>query len=81
MHFISPYAIVVCVCVCVCVLCVCVFVCLCACVRACVRACVCDVCGPQENGLRFRRRFCFDLRGITPDIICMSLTQIGFQIP
>ena len=39
MHFILPYAIVICVCV-----------------RMCVSVCVCRICGPQENGLRQRRR-------------------------
>ena len=49
----------------------------CVCVCVCLSVCVCRVCGPQKNGLRLWRRFCFKLRGITPDISCKSLTQIG----
>ena len=67
----------VCVCVrvraCACLCCVGV------CVGVCVCLCVCRVCGPQENGLRYK---CFfTLRGITRDIICKNLTQIRLQIP
>ena len=51
------------------------------CVCVCLFVCVCRDCRPQENGLRYRRRFCFEMREIKPDIICKSLTQIGFQIP
>ena len=68
-HCISPYAIVKCVCVCVRV-CVCVCVCM----------CVCRAWGPQENGLRYRRRFLLKLLGITPDITYKSFTQIELQI-
>ena len=50
----------------------------CVCLSVCV--CECRVCGPQKNGFRQRCRFCFKLRGITPDIIYKSLTQIGLQI-
>ena len=58
-----------------------VSVCVCVCVRVC--ACVCGLsvcmarCGRQENGLRYRHRFSFTLRGMTPNIIYKSLTQIG----
>ena len=54
--------------------CMSVSVCVCVCL------CVCRVCGRQENSLRQKRRF-FKWRGITPDIICKSLTQIELQIP
>ena len=69
------------VCVCVCV-CVCVYVCLCVsvCVCLCVCACVC-VCPFVDLKKRFEIETFFKLRGITPDINCKSLTQIGLQIP
>ena len=54
----------------------CVSVCVCVCLCICVYAAFVD----QENGFGYRRRFCFELREITPNIICKSLTQIGFQI-
>ena len=57
-----------CVCVCICLSCVCVFVCM-----------------PRlwTSGKRFEivTSFFFKLRGMTPDIICKSFTQIGLQIP
>ena len=45
-----------------------------------VYVCVCRVCGPQENGLRWRRHFFKKLLEMTPDIIYKSFTQIGWQI-
>ena len=67
----------VCVCVvCVCV-CVCVYVCVCVCMCVCVSVCVCRVCGPLENGLRYRRHLCSKLLEMTPNIIYKSFTQIG----
>ena len=52
--------------------------------RVCVCVSVC-VCMPRlwTSGKRFEIETCFcaKLRGITPDIICRSLTQILLQIP
>ena len=73
----------VCVCVCVCVcacVCLCVCVCVCVCVWVCVCVCVCRFCESQENGLR-ERRFFLQLRGIPPNIIYKSFTEIGLQNP
>ena len=54
----------------------------CVCVCACLCACVCmPRLWTSGNCLRYRRRFSFKLLGMTPDIICNSLTQIGLQIP
>ena len=50
------------------------------CVCLCESVCVCRVCGPQQTVWHRDVAF-FKLRGITPDIICKSLTQIGLQIP
>ena len=54
--------------------------CVCVCVCVSFRVCVWRVCRRQENGLRWRRRFYFRLREMTPDITCKSFTQIRLQI-
>ena len=48
-------------------------------VCVCLSLCVCRVCGRQENGLRWRRRFFFKLHEMTPDIACKSFTQMGYK--
>ena len=47
----------------------------CVCVRACVRACVCVTFVDARITLGDRDVIFFKLRGITPDIICKSLTK------
>ena len=65
-HCNSPYTIIVCVCVCLCVyVCVCVY----------LYVAFVDLRKLSEIETSF-----FKSRGITPDIICKSLTQIGLQI-
>ena len=51
--------------------------------RVCVSVCVCvrRICGPQENGLRYRRHICSKLFEMTTDPTHKSFAQIGLQIP
>ena len=55
--------------------------CVCVCVCVCVCLCVCmpRLCTPGKR-FEIEMSFFFKLRGIKPDIICKSLTQIGVQI-
>ena len=49
--------------------------------RVLVCVCVCMCVWTSAKRFEIETSFFFKLRGITPDIICKSLTQIGLQIP